>query len=203
MGTIVTPEILDFYNEDSDSGEGVSQALIFKMMKAMQGLKVGNTEALGSLEISFIPESNFQALKSNTFIACDGRNITSTDYGQYLISVGLASGTVYAPDLRGMHLVGVNNGRSDGNQHHKNPTLGGFVSGDIKGHNHSMRERISQNSPNQTGNMLKYQSDAYEYNSQNQTTKNVSGIINSTGQSQNTVNAVGVNYYIKVWNVPQ
>lgn len=194
-GTIVTPQILDFYNEDADSGEGVSQDLIFKIIQAMQGLKVNNVEALGSLEISVMPELNFQALKSNAFVLAKGQDVTNTDYGQYLINNGLASGTIYLPDMRGMHLVGLNSGRSDGNQHHKNPSLGGFVSGDIKSHFH----RVAAANLNIGASGSGVTVPVITENENDADT----GKTSNTGNSQNTVNAIGVNYFIKVWNTPQ
>jgi hypothetical protein len=205
MGTIIQADIKDMFAEDFDSNTSVSQSLIFKMAAILQGIKEGNTEALGTIETSLLTEAHFQTLKSNAWVLMRKQDITNTDYGQYLITNNIQSGTILAPDGRGMHLVGVNESRNDGNEHHKNPLLGGFVSGETKAHTHYMFSKYTGGSF--SGGTLTSSNSPVDantnYNIASKSQSATIGRTSSIGQAQNTVHAIGVNYYIKVWNVSQ
>lgn len=200
MANIIEAKITDIYDEDFKSGGGVSEDTLKKMGSTVQGLKYNSFALLGDIKFNDLPLTQFQALASNMYVLRDGQEITNTDYGQFLIAQGLATAPVFLPDQRGMHIVGANNGRNDGLEHHKNPVAGGFVSGDVKSHKHTVTKEI-YNSDSGNGNG-KHISPAI-YKDTNNPSHTATFDVSNTGQPQNTVHAIGTNIYIKVWNVPQ
>lgn len=186
---LLPPLKADFYEEDFGYRSSVSEELLRKIASAVNYLNRDGVAPIGSTEMSFLPLEQFQLLRSDSWVLMDGSDITDTDYGQFLIVSGIASGVVHIPDMRGQVPIGVNNGRNDGKQNTVVPGLGlGQQMGDgVKSHNHGTNA-VAITSGGQAG-------------VGNFSNPNFGGAtINHSGQSQNTVNSVGVNWYLKVWN---
>lgn len=204
MGTIVTPGKADIYIEDIVFRSGVSEELLRKLAASVNAINAGALRSLGTTEMAFLPLAQFQLLNDNSWALMSGQDITTTDYGKFLLAQGLAVGSVILPDMRGMAPVGINNGRADGRQHIQSPGLGSFIEGQVKSHQHSMNTLIGSGSsgagnPVQTlsPTMLSAQWSSTQLTAQN------AWLTQNAGQAQNTVNSVGVNWFIKVWNTAQ
>ena len=194
MATPVTPQKADIYEEDIGYRSAVSEELLRKIAASVNAINHNAILPLGSIVSSLLPLAKFQALNSNAFVLMSGQNVTDTDYGQYLLAEGLASGTIYLPDARGMALVGVNNGRSDGKQIYTDIALGGYLAGNVKSHSHTII------TPGGGGS-----SELRVATTTTGTATDSTSISTETflGNPQNTINSIGVNWFIKVWNNAQ
>lgn len=198
------------FEKDIQSARSNSASLFLKFARAINYIIKGEITPLGTIETSLLPEAQFQKLRSNAWVKIKAQDITNTDLGQFYISEGIGSGTITLPDMRGMHQVFTNDGRSDGFQHIQNPVLGQQITGQIKAHNHFVARDVTESNLLTASNHLSFKGViksgeelSTEYNLKGQNSQPNVGITSTTGQSQNTVNAVGFNIYIKVWNNPQ
>jgi hypothetical protein len=205
---IVAPNKADIFTEEISYRSSVSEELLRKLAAAVNAINHGSLLPLGSTEMSFLPLAKFQILRDNSWVLLDGSNITTTDLGQFMLAQGLATGSVWLPDMRGQVPIGVNNGRSDGKQNQVSATLalGGHMGDGNKSHQHYVAKAATQ-----TASLLSSNSLATIYSSgaeANYTLTGVGfsadvGLTSSSGQAQTTVNSVGVNWFIKVWNSAQ
>lgn len=211
---IVTPEHIDILEEDIAAKGAVSEALLRKIAAALNHANYYSALPLGTILENFIPPAQFFNLASNAWVRINGANITNTDYGQWLISQGLDSGTVYLPDARGMELVGVNDGRSDGNQNFVNLSPGQFQANGNKSHGHQVLTGFTYGGSGTTTNPSYIAQNEYSGNNAatpTYSTNNYAGtqsgshsakrLVKTDGQAQATSNRIAVYRYIKVWNV--
>lgn len=64
---------------------------------------------IGDVKYSTLTEAQFQAEADGSWILCDGRNVSGSEYHSL-------TGNVSIPDARGQFLRGENNGRNDGQE---------------------------------------------------------------------------------------
>jgi hypothetical protein len=202
---IVAPSKADIFTEEISYRSAVSEELLRKLAAAVNAINHGSLLPLGSTEMSFLPLAKFQIVRDNSWVLLDGANITTTDLGQFMLAQGLATGTVYLPDMRGQVPIGVNNGRSDGKQNLVSASLalGGQMGDGNKSHQHYVAKAATQ-----TDSLTSSHSLATVYNTGSQSNYTLAGVpavadvglSSSSGQNQTTVNSVGVNWFIKVWN---
>lgn len=188
MGTPVLKERLSIYEEEILYRASVSEEFFRKIASSLSYHSAINRKPIGAIELSNLTTLSFQFINGNQWVLLDGSEVTNTDLGQFLINQGLYSGPVFLPDMRGQVPIGINHGRADGKQNTVVPDLGlGQQMGDgIKSHNHPT-------------NAITFGGGA----SGGTTGRNFpAAYVDYFGQSQNTVNSVGVNWFIKVWNTP-
>lgn len=190
--SIVTPERQDILEEDILAKGSVSEALLRKIAASLNAANYYSALPLGTIVENFIPPTKFFSLATGAYYELNGQEYTATDLGQWEISEGLKSGTLYLPDGRGMELVQVNNGRADGKENFLNLQAGDFQASGNKSHSHTF-----VGGPNTSGAQSRI---VYGTNG-NVSSSAVGGLINSDGQPQVTTNRIGVYRYIKVWNV--
>ena len=68
-----------------------------------------NSGQIGDVKYSTLTEAQFQAEADSSWILCDGRSVSGSEYH-------LITGNVNIPDARGQFLRGENNGRNDGQE---------------------------------------------------------------------------------------
>lgn len=211
---IVTPEHIDILEEDIAAKGAVSEALLRKIAAALNHANYYSALPLGTILENFIPPTQFFNLATNAWVRINGADITDTEYGQWLISQGLASGTVYLPDARGMELVGVNDGRSDGHQNSSNLSPGQFQDERLKSHYHKMfrdeqANDIVESSSHYASNRVVTDNGFGGWTTTSndrigrRTTNNEANVgrTSSEGSSQTNSKRIAVYRYIKVWNV--
>lgn len=69
----------------------------------------GTSWSVGDARHSFLTETQFQSVNGDTWVLCDGRDVTGSQYHTI-------TGNTTVPDARGQFLRGINNGRADGQQ---------------------------------------------------------------------------------------
>jgi microcystin-dependent protein len=208
MGTPVTPAKSDIFEEDISYRSSVSEELLRKLAASVNAINHGGLFNLGDTRTSFLPQTQFQELYDTSWVLCDGSDVTLSDYGQYLLDQGLDTGTVFLPDMRGQVPIGINNGRSDGSQNTVNSSLGlgEHMADGLKSHEHFTVSSGLNNQPLGTDNYTEFRNTTVSTNADytllgTSTAANI-GRSSIVGQSQNTVNSVGVNWFIKIWNTP-
>lgn len=87
-------------------------------------------QPVGSIIYSKMTEAQFQAVKGVGWILSDGRNVSGSAYATL-------KGVTNCVDLRGVHIRGQNNGRSDGLQNPDGTALRAFQSDGTVAHTHS------------------------------------------------------------------
>lgn len=189
--SIVTPERQDILEEDILAKGSVSEALLRKIAASLNAANYYSALPLGTILTNEIPPSHFFELATNAWWEYKPADYTNTDYGQWLISRGLKSGTLTMTDGRGMELVQVNSGRNDGHENFENIAAGGFQDQHIQSHRHS---GVIPN-----GSVVTNRG----YHSEGSPVANDdwSGYTSYAGSSQTNSKRIGVYRYIKVWNV--
>jgi hypothetical protein len=202
---VVSPMVADIYEDEVSYRASVSEAYFKKLASSLNAVNYKKIRPIGSLEMSYLPLAKFQLLHDTSWVLVDGSTITSTDLGAFMLAEGLATGSVVLPDLRGQVPIGVNNGRSDGKQNQVSASLalGGQMGDGNRTHQHyvaaygGFQAHTSETALGTIGGIMDW---AY-------TLRGVSGqadVGQTTGQGQvqTTVNSVGVNWFVKVWNNP-
>lgn len=211
--TIVTPEALDILEEDIKNKNSISEELLRKIAAALNHANYYSALPLGTILENFIPPTKFFELATNAWLEIKPTDYTNTDYGQWLIANGLASGTLILPDGRGMEFVGVNSGRTDGYENNQDISAGQFQSQRMLKHSHLMFNSANLNNGNLTS--------PNQYVARRETSGNEgadakytmaasagNGVANigktsdvGDNTSQLNSNRIGVYRYIKVWKV--
>lgn len=68
-----------------------------------------DTDVVGDVVHSVLTEAQFQAIRGPNWVLCDGRDVSGS-------RLATLTGNNLLPDVRGQHLRGKNNGRSDGEE---------------------------------------------------------------------------------------
>ena len=98
----------------------------------VNNIETGGVWKVGDVKHSFLTEVQFQAEHDDTWVLCDGQDVTGSDYEDI-------TGNNVVPDVRGQFLRAKNNGRADGQE---NPdgdvALGTFQADEFKSHTHTI-----------------------------------------------------------------
>jgi hypothetical protein len=115
--------------EETEFRAAVSEN-VFKKMGAITNYALLNSQILplGSIEMSMLNETEFQAQKGDGWVLCDGRDVSTSDFAAL---TGMGS----APDARGAFLRGKDNGR--GLDPNGDPSLNSIQGPEVKPHLHT------------------------------------------------------------------
>lgn len=75
----------------------------------VNNIETGGTWKIGDVKQSFLTEAEFQAEHDSTWVLCDGRDVTGSDYA--ILKTGDAITPHNIPDARGQFLRGKDHGR--------------------------------------------------------------------------------------------
>lgn len=146
---------------------------------------------IGCIEAAFLDEFQFQVTMGEihgiatdkSWVLCDGRNVIGSDYEAL-------TGNSNIPDLRGVALRGLDNGRG----FDPGRTLGSYQADDNKSHTHSFPKTFNPIGPGSptyygaasgAGSSISYQSTT------------------SSGGSEARMKNVAVNFFIKIYKEPR
>jgi hypothetical protein len=117
------------HEEETEFRSSVGTSLLTKVGGTInQGLDNASPVPLGSIEMSMLTELQFQAVRNDGWILCDGRSIA----GSALASL---TGSTTAPDSRGRFLRGKDNGA--GQDPNGDLPIGTQVADSFQSHSHS------------------------------------------------------------------
>jgi hypothetical protein len=121
-------------NEETDYRAPTSESMLQKMGSSINYiLDKMDLEPVGTVEVSFFTEAQFQAIRGAGWILCDGRSVAGTRYADI-------TGNSVVPDLRGMFLRAKSHARSDGFQDPAgDQPLGTYEVDDNRSHNHTFQ----------------------------------------------------------------
>lgn len=117
--------------EETQFLSGTTESFMERFAAASNWIALNvSPQPVGSILYSKMNEAQLQVVKGSGWILSDGRNVTGSAYAAL-------TGINNCVDLRGIHIRGQNNGRSDGLQNPDGTALRAFQVDATNSHNHA------------------------------------------------------------------